>query len=128
MSSPSKEEETGRVIQARSSSAIESVNTTAQRYLISEKNTGINSEKTASEPPANGIAQEVNLLARLTLSPEAHTTEQERPLVRVASIRVAAGKLAVMVEHGTLELEPLLEEGQRLDLALRLLATRMISR
>lgn len=108
--------------------AVESINTTAKRHLIGEEDTSVDSKKTASEPPTDGVAQEVDLLAGLALGPEAHTTEQERPLVGVAGIGVAAGELAVVVEHSTLKLEPLLEEGHRLDLALRLLATRMIGR
>jgi hypothetical protein len=46
----------------------------------------------------------------------------------MAGIGVAAGELAVVVKHGTLKLEPLLEEGKRLDLALGLLTTRVIGR
>lgn len=108
--------------------AVESINTTAKRHLIGEEDTSVDSKKTASKPPTDGVAQEVDLLAGLALGPEAHTTEQERPLVGVTGIGVAAGELAVVVEHSTLKLEPLLEEGHRLDLALRLLATRMIGR
>lgn len=41
---------------------------------------------------------------------------------------MAAGEFAVVIEHGTLELEPLLEEGQLLDLALRLVTASVIDR
>lgn len=126
MGSPGQEEEAGRVIQARSGTAVESINSTAQRDLISKKNTSVHGEKTAGQPPTDWVTKEVNLLAGFTLSPEADTAEQERPLVRVAGIGVAAGELAVVVEHSTLKLEPLLEEGKRLDLALGLLTTRVI--
>lgn len=106
---------------------VQGINATAQRHLISKNDTSIHSKKTAREPPTEGVAKEVDLLAGLALSPEADTAEQEGPLVRVAGVGVAAGELAVVVEHGTLELEPLLEEGQLLDLALRLLTAGAIS-
>ena len=94
--------------------------------MVSKKDTGVHSEKTAGKPPTNRVTEEVDLLASLVLSPEADTAEQERPLVRVAGIGVAAGELAVVVEHSALEFKPLLKEWNRLDLALRLLATRAV--
>lgn len=106
---------------------VEGINSTAKRDLISTNDTSIDSQETAGEPPANGVSEEVDLLAGRVLSPEADATEQERPLVGVASIRMAASQLVVVVEHSSLELEPLLEEGKVLDLALRLLASSIIS-
>jgi hypothetical protein len=126
VSSPGKEEEAGRVIQAGAGTAVKRVNSTAEGDLVSKKDTGVHSEKTAGKPPTNRVTEEVDLLASLVLSPEADTAKQERPLVRVAGIGVAAGKLAVVVEHSALKLEPLLKEWNRLDLALRLLATRAV--
>lgn len=49
-------------------------------------------------------------------------------MVRLAGVRVAARQLAVVVKHGPLQLKPLAEERQRLDLALLLLATRVVFR
>ena len=78
--------------------------------MVSKKDTGVHSEKTAGKPPTDRVTEEVDLLASLVLSPEADTAKQERPLVRVAGIGVAAGELAVVVEHSALKFEPLLDK------------------
>lgn len=96
--------------------------------MVCSNNAGKHSQKTADKPPANGVANEVDLLTRIILCPEAHTSEKERPVVRLAGVRVAAGQLAVVVKHGPLQLKPLAEERQRLDLALLLLATGVVFR
>lgn len=79
---------------------VKGINATAERNLIGTNDTGIDSQQTAGKPPANRVSEEVDLLASLILSPEADTSEQERPLVRLAGVRMAAGELVVVVEHG----------------------------
>jgi len=101
---------------------VQGINATAERELIREEDTGVDGQHTAGDPPADGVSEEVNLLAGVVLGPEAHTAKQERPLVRQGSIRVAAGQLVVVPEHGPLQLEPLAQERQCLDLLLRPLA------
>lgn len=75
-------------------------------------NASKHSQKTAGDPPANGVANKVDLLTCVILSPEAHSAEQEWPVVRLAGVRVAAGQLVVVVEHGPLQLKPFAEERQ----------------
>lgn len=94
------------------------VNSTAERQLVGTNNTGKHSQQTAGNPPSNRVTEEVDLAAGLVLGPEAHTTEQERPLEGLGSVRVAASQRVVVVEHGTLELKVLPEERHRLGLAL----------
>ncbi|KFY27218.1 hypothetical protein V493_03638, partial [Pseudogymnoascus sp. VKM F-4281 (FW-2241)] len=83
-------------------------------------------EEGRREPPSNGVTEEVNLRARLVVCPEADTAEEEGPVERLAGVRVAARQGVVVVEHGALDLEPLLEEGHRLDLAGLALETRAV--
>lgn len=106
--------------------AIQGVDATAQRELVSGNNAGEYSQQAAGEPPANGVSEEVNLLPRLILRPEADSAEQEGPLVRVARVGMAAGQLAVVPEHRPLQLEPLPEEGKRLHLTRRLLSALVV--
>lgn len=126
MGGPGQPEEASRVVESRASAVIQGINAAAEGDLIGQDNTGVDGQQTAGKPPADRVAEEVDLLASLVLSPEADTSEQEGPLVRVARVGVAAGQLAVVVEHGSLQLKPLLQEGQVLNLALRLLAASVI--
>lgn len=96
--------------------------------MISSNDAGKHSQKTAGNPPANGVANKVDLLTCVILSPEAHSAKQEGPVVRLAGVRVAAGQLVVVVEHGPLQLEPLAEERQCLHLSLFLFAAGVILR
>lgn len=80
--------------------------------MVSSDNASKHSQKTAGDPPAKGVANKVDLLTRVILSPEAHSAKQKRPVVRLAGVRVAAGQLVVVVEHGPLQLKPLAEERQ----------------
>ena len=105
---------------------IQGVNAASEGELVSTNNTSEDSEETASQPPSNRISKEVNLLTGLVLSPEAHTTQQEGPLIGVTSIRMTASQLAIMIKHGPLKLPPLAQEGHRLDLAFRLLASSVV--
>lgn len=112
----------------RKHTLVKSVNATALRKLVGKENTGKNSEQTASQPPAKGVTEEVDLLTSLVLGPEADTAKKERPLDRNTGVRVAAGEGVVMVEHGALKLKVLLEEGHVLDLARLLLCALRILR
>lgn len=105
---------------------VKSVNATALRKLVSKENTGKDGEQTASQPPSKRVTKEVDLLTSLVLGPEADTTKKEGPLNRDTGIRMAAGECIVVVEHGTLELKVLLEEGHVLDLARLLLCALRI--
>lgn len=91
---------------------VESINVSTERDLVSCNDASKHSQKTAGDPPANGVTNKVNLLTRIILSPEAHSAKQEWPVVRLAGVRMAAGQLVVVVEHGPLQLKPLAEEGQ----------------
>ena len=89
---------------------IESIQPTAQAHLISPNDAGIDGQQAACNPPPGWIADKVNLLTSVALGPETDASEQERPLVRVRRVRVAARELAVVQEHGALSLEILPEE------------------
>lgn len=60
---------------ARVLTTIHGVEPTAERELICQDNSGIDSQDTASEPPSDGITKEVDLLASIVLRPEAHATQ-----------------------------------------------------
>jgi hypothetical protein len=70
--------------------------------LISGNNASEDSKKTAGEPPSQRVTKEINLLLRIILSPEAHTSQQKWPHKRLAGVWVAASQSVVMVEHGSL--------------------------
>lgn len=106
----------------------QSIHAAAQRKLISSNNTSVDREQAASNPPSNGIAQEVDLLPGVVLCPETDTTEQEGPLEGLGSIRMTASQLIVVPEHGPLELEPLCQEWKGLDLSLELLTSLVVRR
>lgn len=106
---------------------VQGVHAAAQGKLVRSDDTSIDSQDTAGNPPTDRVTEEVDLLTGVVLSPEADTTEKERPLVRMGSVRVAAGQLAVVPEHGPLQLEPLRQERQTLDLLLRLGPSRGVS-
>lgn len=74
-------------------------------------------EEGGGDPPADGVADEVDLLAGSILRPERHTAKQERPLDGLGSVRVRGGESVVVVEHRALELEVFLPERHGLDLA-----------
>ncbi len=63
-----------------------------------------------AKPPAGDIANEVDLLLLLVVSPEADTTEYEWPIERTAGIRVLASEARVVLQHKDLELGKLLQE------------------
>jgi hypothetical protein len=105
---------------------VKSINTTTLRQLIGEEDTCKDGKQTAGQPPTYRVTEEVDLLASLVLGPEADTTKKEGPLNGDTGVRVAAGESVVVVEHGALELEVLLEERHVLDLAGLLLCTLRI--
>lgn len=107
---------------------IQGINTTTQRELVGSNDAGIDGQQTAGNPPADRVAQEVNLLAGLILCPEADTAKQEGPLEWLRCVRVAASQLVVMPEHRSLELEPLSQEGQGLHLAFGLFTSLVVNR
>jgi hypothetical protein len=85
--------------------------------LISTYDACEDGEEGGREPPANGITKEIDLLASFVLSPKAYAAEEERPLEGLTGVWMAAREGVVMEEHGTLEFEPFLEEGDVLDFA-----------
>lgn len=105
---------------------IQSIHTTAERELVGQDDTSIDGEDAASYPPADWVADEVDLLAGVVLGPEADTAEQEGPLVGLRSVRVASGKLVIVPEHGSLKLKPLAQERKGLDFSLRLGPARVV--
>ncbi len=63
---------------------IKGIDSSAQRELVGQDDSSIDRENTASQPPADGVAKEVDLLAGVVLGPEANAAEKEWPLVREA--------------------------------------------
>lgn len=107
---------------------IQSINTTPERELVRSNDASIDRKQAACNPPADRVTQKVDLLTGLILGPETNTPEQEWPLVGLRGVRVAAGQLVVVPEHGPLKLKPLPQERQGLHLALRLLPPLVICR
>lgn len=58
---------------------IEGVHATPKGELIGSDDAGKDSQKGGGEPPTDGVAQEIDLLARIVMSPEGHAAEKERP-------------------------------------------------
>ena len=58
---------------------VEGIHTAAQSQLISANDAGKYGQQTAGQPPAKGVAKEVDLLASIVMSPEGDTAEKERP-------------------------------------------------
>lgn len=130
MGSPCEEKESGRVIKTSASAyktmistmtremslvvgqltVIEGVHATAQSQLVSTKDTDEYSKKRRGEPPAKRVTDEVDLLASVVVGPERHTTEEEWPRDGLRGVWVRASQGVVVVEHGTLELNPLPEK------------------
>src|SRR3569833_4333566 len=109
-------------------SVMQGIHATTKRELIGSDDARVDGEQAASDPPSHGVSEEVDLLARVVVGPEADASEQERPLVGKRRVRAAAGQLVVVPEHGPLQLEPLLQEGYVSDLLLGLGAARVIGR
>lgn len=107
---------------------IKRISTTTERKLVRGDNTNVHSQQRRRKPPPNRVTKEVNLRARIIVRPEADTTQEERPVERLASVRVAARQGVVVVEHSALDLEPLLQERHRLDLSRLVVETRAIGR
>lgn len=105
---------------------IKRISAAAERKLVRGDDTDVHSEERRREPPPNRVTEEVNLRARIVVGPEADTAEEEGPVERLAGVGVAAREGVVVVEHGALDLEPLLEEGHCLYLARLALEARAI--
>lgn len=86
---------------------VQGINATAKGDLVGTDDASIHGNQTASNPPAEWVAEEVDLLACIVLGPKAHAPEKEWPLVRLTGIWMAAGQLTIMPEHRALQLEPL---------------------
>lgn len=54
---------------------IQGINSAAEGELVSEDNTSVNRQYTASDPPTNRVANKVDLLAGVVLGPEADTAK-----------------------------------------------------
>lgn len=96
--------------------------------MIGQDNADVDGQDTACDPPADRVSKEVDLLAGGIVGPEADTAQQEGPLVGQRSIGVAASQLVVVPEHGPLQLKPLAQERERLDLPLYSRAANIICR
>jgi hypothetical protein len=105
---------------------IKCISATTERKLIRSNNTNIHRQQRRSKPPPNRVTQEVNLRTRIIVRPEADTPQQERPMERLARIRMAARQGVIVVEHSALDLEPLLQKRHRLHLSLLALEPRAV--
>lgn len=63
-----------------------------------------------ASPPADDIANEVDLLVGSIVRPEADTADEERPVDRSTSVGMRCRQTSVVLEHEYLQLGKLLEE------------------
>ena len=84
------------------------------RELVRTDDAREHGEKTAGDPPADGIAKEIDLLAGVVLGPETDSSEKEWPLNRLTGVRMAARESIVVEEDGTLQLKVFHQEGESL--------------
>lgn len=107
---------------------IETVDAAALGELVCANDAGEDREETASDPPTDRVAEEVDLLSGVVLGPEADSTEEEWPLDGLTGIGMAAGEGIVVEEDGALQLEVLDQEREGLDFPLFLEKARAILR
>ena len=69
---------------------IKGINATAKGNLVGADDASIHGNQTASNPPTKWVAEEVDLLPCIILSPEADTSKKERPLERLTGVWVTA--------------------------------------
>lgn len=95
--------------------------------MVGADDTGEDGEEGRCDPPAEGVAEEVDLLFGVVVRPEGDTAEEEGPGGGERGVGMGAGQGVVVVEHGALELDVLAEERQVLDLFDFLLVAGVLS-
>jgi len=87
---------------------------------VADDHADIDEDTGRGRPPANHVANKVNLLLGVVLRPEGDAGEEVRPRNWIRSVRVRRSQAGIVLKHENLELAPLAEEVERLDLLLRL--------
>lgn len=64
------------------------LNATTTSKQVSTDNTNVNGQCDDTSPPANNIANKINLFLSVVFSPETDPADEERPVDRAASIWV----------------------------------------
>jgi hypothetical protein len=100
---------------------VQGVEATATAQEICTRDTNDNSKRGDSDPHAERVADQVDLLAGLVLCPERNTPHQEGPLNGRALVRMRISQAGVVGDHLSLELQELEDKRSRLDRLRRLL-------
>lgn len=75
------------------------VGSTTSSNQIGAQNTNIDGERENASPPANKIANQVDLLLTFGLCPKADTGKKEGPVDRRARVWVRRCQSSIMLEH-----------------------------
>lgn len=102
---PREEEEACGVIKTIAGPTVEGIDATALGELVCSDNADENGQDAGGEPPAERVAEEVDLLAGVVFSPEGDATKKERPLDWLRAVRMRGCERVVVVEHGALKLQ-----------------------
>lgn len=102
---PREEEEARGVIKTVAGPTVESIDATALSELVCSDNADEDGQDAGGKPPAERVAEEVDLLAGVVFSPEGDATKEERPLDWLRAVRMRGCERVVVVEHGALKLQ-----------------------
>lgn len=115
---PGDDEESSVVQQTIADIIRNGVDSTSSSNSVGGQNAEDDREGQAASPPRSDVANEVDLLLLVVLSPEADTADEERPVDGTSGIRMGSSETSVVGQHEGLEFPELLEEVAWFDLLL----------
>lgn len=110
MNSPNEEEESCVVPETVADGIRNWVHSTAPRQEIGTEDTNVDGEGNGAGPPADDVTNEVDLLLRVIVSPEADTSEEEWPVDGGTGVRMRGSQTSIMLQHEELKFSKFAEE------------------
>ncbi len=95
---------------------LDRLETTTSGERVGANDADKDAERDGADPPVEQVTNHVDLLVGIPICPEADAAQAERPLDRLAGVRVRGGEARVMLQHEDLELDKLLDEAAFPDL------------
>ena len=89
---------------------VEGLDAASASNQVCANDADVRRDRDDARPPADDVANEVDLLLAIVLCPKADAAEEERPVDRAARIRVRRRQAGVVLDHEQLQLDELLEE------------------
>jgi len=79
------------------------IHATPASQQVRTEDANVDRDSNSRRPPPNNVANKVDLLLGIVLSPEADATDQERPVDGAARIGMRSGKTSIVLEHQQLQ-------------------------